>query len=139
MNNHKQTRIYNAYKVTFTVPADDFPALRDSAIDRLLDLGTLRDALSYSNMELEDMPAKIERVEVMETVEELPNCERDAYQIKVSIPAEYAESLGEYAEDGEIPACELPDLMQRSARHAVNGCAEVERVSVSEHWGAYED
>lgn len=137
MSNHKQARIYSAYKVTFTVPADGFPMLRDCAADRLLDLDTLRTSLCCSNMELCDMPAAIERVDVMETTEELPNAERDAYQIKVSIPAEYAKSLGEYAEDGEIPASELPAIMEKSARHALNGCAEVERVSVSEHWGAY--
>lgn len=136
---YKQARIYGAYKVSFTVPAREFGCLRDFAIDRLIDLQDVKSVLDYKDdSELCGMPAQIERVDVMETVEEMPNCEREAYQLRINVPAGKAPFLKQYAEDGEVSAEELMGIIDDIADAAIDERAEVERVKLNQDWASLE-
>lgn len=136
---YKQARIYEAYKVSFTVPAREFGCLRDFAIDRLIDLQDVKSVLDYKDdSELCGMPAQIERVDVMETIEEMPNGEREAYQLRINVPASKAPFLKQYAEDGEVSAEELMSIIDDIADAAIDKRAEVERVKLNQDWASLE-
>ncbi len=130
---YEQSRIYDAYKVTFTVPAADFGAFRDFAIDRVIDLADVRDCLASAyEGAISGRPAQIERVEVMETVSELPAVAPRGYEVRIDVSERDVPQLAEYAEDGEISAADLLGVVERVAACAINGRAEVERVELSE-------